>query len=147
MYRKILVPLDGTTSAEAALNHVENLAKDGKAEVVLLRVLPRPQAKVVSNTVVATADEVAQREAAEALEYLNGMAWRLQLYNVKTHKAICIGDPSKEIAEYARDHNVDLIVMTPRKRNRWISLFGNDVAKTVMNRTRKPVLLLKGAVA
>lgn len=147
MYDKILVPLDGTTSAEAALNHVEILAKGGKAEVVLLKVLPHPQSKVVSNTVVATADEVAEREKWKALEYLNGMAWRLQLHNVKTHRAICLGEPAKEIAEYANDHNVDLIVMTTGKSNGLAGLLRRDTATKVRHRARKPVLLVKQGTA
>ena len=38
MYKTILVPVDGSTRAEAILSHVENLAKQNKAKVVLLKV-------------------------------------------------------------------------------------------------------------
>ena len=44
MYKKILVPLDGSELAEAVLPHVKALAKSEGAEIVILRVpdLPAP---------------------------------------------------------------------------------------------------------
>ena len=42
MYKKILVPLDGSPLAEAVLPHAEALAKSEGAEIVLLRVAVTP---------------------------------------------------------------------------------------------------------
>ena len=39
MYKKILVPLDGSSRAEKILPHVKNLAKVNGSEVMILKVL------------------------------------------------------------------------------------------------------------
>jgi len=41
VYKKILVPLDGSELAETVLPHIEAIALVHEAEVILLRVLPR----------------------------------------------------------------------------------------------------------
>ena len=40
MYKKILVPLDGSESAKKALDHTEILAKTFDAEIILFQVVP-----------------------------------------------------------------------------------------------------------
>ena len=41
MYKKILVPLDGSELAKKALEHAEELAKTYGAEIILFQVVPR----------------------------------------------------------------------------------------------------------
>ena len=40
MYKKILVPLDGSELAKKALDHAEKLAETFDAEIILLQVFP-----------------------------------------------------------------------------------------------------------
>ncbi len=56
MYNRILVPLDGSPLAEAALSHAESLAQQFGSEVVLLRVVVSPYAIVAPDLVLAGYD-------------------------------------------------------------------------------------------
>ncbi len=56
MYKRILVPLDGSPLAEAALSHAEGLARQFGSEVVLLRVVVSPYAIVAPDLVLAGYD-------------------------------------------------------------------------------------------
>jgi len=62
MYNRILVPLDGSELAECIVPHVEAMAADHQAEVILLQVL-------AATGVVA---DVAAQQPQEADEYLTG---------------------------------------------------------------------------
>ncbi|MBP8048355.1 MAG: universal stress protein, partial [Anaerolineales bacterium] len=50
MYKKILVPLDGSPLAEAVLPHAQALAKSEGAEIVLLSVPVTPNLDYLSRT-------------------------------------------------------------------------------------------------
>jgi nucleotide-binding universal stress UspA family protein len=81
MYRKILVPLDGSKLAECVLPHVEALAKASQAqEVVFVRVVeayrPPPSDYVVSDQEIARFDE-EYRAVAE--KYLKDLVNRVHL--------------------------------------------------------------------
>ena len=49
MYKKILVPLDGSKRAEAILPHVEEMAHRFEAEVILLQVVEPPSIVATQN--------------------------------------------------------------------------------------------------
>jgi len=57
MFKKILVPLDGSALAERAIDQVEKMAKGSDAEVILLKVVPSPLGK---------APEAGQMEESKA---------------------------------------------------------------------------------
>ena len=61
MYKRILVPLDGSPLAEAALSHAEGLAQQFGSEVVLLRVVVSPYAIVAPDLVLAGYDSNHQQ--------------------------------------------------------------------------------------
>ena len=66
MFRKLLVPLDGTPEAEVALSPAETLAVALGAEVVLIRVIP-------SGGPTLKALDVPEFSLAQ--DYLAGVAW------------------------------------------------------------------------
>jgi|MudIll2142460700_1097286.scaffolds.fasta_scaffold344230_2 nucleotide-binding universal stress UspA family protein len=112
VFRKILVPLDGSPCAESALGPAIAIAEPMKAEVVLFRVaqpIPRTRALIempdVYNEVVAA----AYREAGD---YLTGLASTLPYDRISAdHEPVETG-VARQILDYSADHDVDLIVMS-----------------------------------
>jgi nucleotide-binding universal stress UspA family protein len=113
MYRKILVPLDGSELAETALPHATLLAASTGAELVLIRVcVPRflgPQ---------ATGEAVVQEsgDRAEAELYLQEWQSRLRARGVKSSYHVGTGNVADAIAKQARADDVDLVVMSTHGR-------------------------------
>lgn len=134
MYRKILVPLDGSEIAESILPHVKDMALAHPAEVILLRVLPA----------TGVLPSAAEREAIEARNYLSAVEKRLQRQRVNVRSSVRHGeDTALEITDYAEANDVDLIAMSTHGRSgvgRWI--FGS-VAEKVLRGTNKPILLVR----
>jgi nucleotide-binding universal stress UspA family protein len=134
VYKKILVPLDGSELAETVLSHIETIALAHEAEVILLRVLP------ATGVLPATAE--AERKAAR--ESLDRAKKRLQEKGINARTTIRHGeDAATEITDYAEVNDVDLIAMSTHGRSgvsRWI--FGS-VAEKVLRGTNKPILLIR----
>jgi len=133
VYRKIVVPLDGSEIAESILPHVKDMAVAHQAEVILLRVL----------SATGVLPSAAEREAMEARNYLSAVEERLKRQGVNARFTIRHGEDAAEIIDYAEVNDVDLIAMSSHGRSgvgRWI--FGS-VAEKVLRGTNKPILLVR----
>ncbi len=113
MYQRILVPLDGSSLAEAAIPHAILLATTTGADLELIRVtvlrfVPQPGG---SGHVV---QEAADREEAEA--YLQGWERKLRGNGIKVSYRVGAGNVAEEIVKHAADTGVDLIVMSTHGR-------------------------------
>jgi len=133
LYRKILVPLDGSPLAEAILDHVEAVAAPLGAEVILLQVLPG----------TGVLPDQAQREEESARSYLGRKVEQLRAKGINARFAVRHGDPAPEILDYAEDNKVDAIAMSTHGRSgigRWV--FGS-IAEKVLRGTNIPILLVR----
>ena len=149
MYKKILVPLDGSKLAECVLPHVEKLAESGVAkEIILLRVCESPS--IIADYPESknkTWEKHVERMTANAQQscslYIEDVEKDLKDKGFKVKTESSLGKPAEEIVNYANKNKVDLIVMASHGRsgvNRWA--YGS-VADKVLRSTCVPVLLVK----
>lgn len=159
IYKEILVPLDGSELAEAALIPARELASAFGARVTLLTVVPVPirpsliwaydgyggGAPVGSET-VAEIDEVIEREQAEetakATNYLCETGDKLKAEGISAREQVVKGDPASVICDIARDIPADMIVMSTHGRSgiqRWVH---GSVADRVLRDAEVPILLI-----
>jgi nucleotide-binding universal stress UspA family protein len=142
MYKRVVVPLDGSPLAEGMLRFVVDIAGPLDLEVVLLRVirvLPRP----VTESVRAAVLENVEYSPADALEYLAPLAGELGRRGIRVQTKVRRGEPVEEIVDCAREVDADLIAMTTHGRSglgRW--LFGS-VAEAVLREAEIPVFLMR----
>ena len=143
MYKRILIPLDGSPLAEQALHHAIAIAERFQSELVLLRVLmqlPRPQA--TSETALQREDDAA---AVYAREYLERVAADVHERGFTAQIITIVGRPHWEIINYAETNQVDLIVMCTRGqsgRSRWLM---GSISDRVVRGANVPVLMVRGA--
>lgn len=119
MYRKIVVPLDGSDLAEQALEHAGSLARAFGSELYLVRVVPVAPLQVASGGPMGD----MEGEVAEAEEYLTSIARRLSDEGLTAHHAVRRGDVAEEILQHAADVECDLIVICTHGRSgiaRWV---------------------------
>lgn len=141
MYKKILVPLDGSEFSESVLKHVVAVSVGCSVpEVVLLTVMEPLRA--MPYQAVEDWLKKLQKEAGEAADnYLNKTAENLASQGVSgaTYELI-EGEPADVILDYAAKNEVDLIIMSTHGRSgvtRWV--FGS-VADRVVRHSPVPVL-------
>lgn len=140
MFKKILVPLDGSSFSEEALPHARELAMCGEAEIILARVdepFEPPPGVFVAATAVP---EVVRLTAGE---YLEQIASRLQLAGLKVNSVVLEGKVAEALLKFAKDEGVDLIVMSTHGRTGLSRLLMGSVAEQVVHGARCPVLLVR----
>ena len=138
----ILVPLDGSTLAEAALAAAEEVARDSGARLVLLRVAQahtRPWAD-------PTEAEIAVVREAES--YLDDVKRQLESREVKNiDTCVWYGDAARSIVEAAAARHAGLIVMSTHGRTGLGRLVLGSVAEAVIRGTTTPILLVRDSTA
>jgi nucleotide-binding universal stress UspA family protein len=141
MYRRLLVPLDGSRLAEAVLTIAERLGQDSQAMVILLHVLERAAPAAVHGE-----HHLQRRNEADA--YLAEVAARLRAQNIAveihTHE-VPEGDVPRSIVAHAAEERADLILLCTHGSGGVRELLFGSVAQQVLKRGTVPVLLARAA--
>jgi len=142
MYKKILVPLDGSERAEKILPHVEELGVRYQASVILLQVIDPAVDISRASLLVPLSDHLGpRRDAAES--YLNGIKARLEKKDIAVRTLVDTGIPLEIICQTAYAENVDLIALASHGRTGAARLFYGSVSGGILNRVDRPLLLVR----
>lgn len=149
MKRRILVPLDGSKSAEEAISYVQALIDPTSNEIHLLTVLPDIDRleKVVEfpfvNTELQEAGKAAQQQQEQFTRaYLDMIAWGLEDIGYQVHTHIAYGQPAISIVHMAQALDVALIIMTSHGRGANIEWNYGGVAQRVLDACTCPILVI-----
>jgi len=151
MYKKVLVPLDGSKLAECSLNHIKNLAKDGAiGEVILLNavVIELPLREINSDDEHLSGgfDYRAFKDAhfSKSHKYLDSVQAKLRSAGIKVKtESKEAGRPANLIIDYAKENAVDMIVITTHGYSGMRNLLLGSVAFRVLHEANVPVLLIR----
>jgi nucleotide-binding universal stress UspA family protein len=146
MYRKILVPLDGSGFSECSLEHVKAIASGCRVpETILLRVVEPLSAETVSALAMAGDNllyKVEQDSKAEARNYIVKIKNELANNGLEVEAVVVDGRAAEEILDYAKNNKVDLIVMTTHGKTGISRWFFGSVAQKVLQHSPIPVLMI-----
>jgi nucleotide-binding universal stress UspA family protein len=146
MYKKILVPLDGSQLAEKVLAHAIALAKATGAEVTLVTVIQHVFGAPGKGYVETVPEVLAERKVAadaEAMIYLERIQRDLKEQGVVAHCDTVGDDVADAIIGYAEQKGFDLITMATHGRSGLDRFIMGSVAEKVVRGTLKPVLLIR----
>ncbi|HZR98902.1 MAG TPA: universal stress protein [Chloroflexota bacterium] len=162
MFRRILVPLDGSPLAEAVLADLFTLAADADPEVLLVGVVAQPAAFAVAEALQETSlrgdvavdagglvpaieRELTAPDRARLLRYLDDRAAHLAAAGLRTRTQVRVGDAATEIVRCARDERADAIAMSTHGRGGLDRALHGSVAEAVLRTAGRPVLLTRPA--
>jgi nucleotide-binding universal stress UspA family protein len=148
MYKKMLVPIDGSLRSEVVVRHAAETAKALGCSVRLLTVVDLTK-KNGSNVNDAN-DEAAslawvETEIEQAEGYLRPVAERLCEQGLSPEMEVRFGNPGEEILKAASEYGSDIIAMATRSRRGVARLVFGSVADQVLRESHVPVLLITAA--
>jgi nucleotide-binding universal stress UspA family protein len=143
MYKKILVPLDGSDLAKCIVPHVETIANGcNTQEVILLHVVePIYDAFEGGRPKAFRAIQDDLREKAE--EYLRKAQSLFDNKGLMVRAEVKEGSPAKTILDFAQENQVSLIAMATHGRSGISRWFLGSVADKIVRSSHIPVLLIR----
>ncbi len=143
MAKHVLVPMDATSSSRRALSFA--LEHYGDERVTVLHVTnPLEETYFASEeefyTQVDVLEDQAEQRAAHIFEDAGSVA---DEYEVAIETATAVGPPANAIVEYAKNEDVDQIVMGSRGRSGMARFLLGSVAEKVARRSPVPVTIVK----
>lgn len=154
MFKRILVPLDGSRFSGQALPYASDIAKRYQAKLIIVRVVP-PATVVPSSTATEIGvDPVAARIAVQsariqdrihvmrARKYLQQKLRAITRQGIEGSYHIAMGEPGKSIIRYSAEKSVDLIVMMTSGKGGLKRAILGSVADEVTRKAGVPVLLV-----
>lgn len=142
MFEKILVPLDGSVLAEAALPYAEELAGKLSSEVILLYV-----SDPVNDPYRHMYDPYLQKMVESVKEGARKDLGKLVDREINVGSRILVGDAAEQITSYAENKDIGLIIMSSHGHTgfkRWT--LGNVTDKVIRNTTR-PIAIVRSQKA
>jgi nucleotide-binding universal stress UspA family protein len=147
MYKKVLVPLDGSELAECVLPHVEIIINSGKVEsVTFFRVVKPfyPIGDYMGESVSAIDIATINKDALAAAEtYLKKLTSKVKYPGVNVAWKVVSGNEAESITEYVKKSQIDLVIIATHGRSgvsRWVM---GSVADRVMRSVCSPVLMVR----
>lgn len=141
MYKKILIPLDNSTSDQAIIDHVQSLAKLTQANIVLVHVADGYVARLQDQLNLADSQEIKDDQ-----KYLDVRCRELEKAGFKVKAILVQGEPADEILALAENEGCDLIAMATHGHKFVKDLVLGSVANNIRHRTDIPVLMVRSVL-
>jgi nucleotide-binding universal stress UspA family protein len=142
MYKKILIPLDGSDLSEHALQHLDSISINDDSGIILLRVVEPMTALIAGGSyALELAAEAKKQAKADAEAYLTKIATSLKKKGMRTETLVTEGVPADDILDYVAENKVDLVIMSTHGRSGISRWFAGSVAEKVIRHSTVPVLI------
>jgi nucleotide-binding universal stress UspA family protein len=145
-YRRILVPLDGSSRAESVIPLAARLASGPGAEVILAHIVPVPELTeigVLDAEDIELRERLVQRNERVAHEYLARLGGRVSAGPPLRVIALRGGDVRHRLASLISDEQVDLVVLSAHGHGGRCDAPCGSVAAHLVARTATPLLVVR----
>jgi nucleotide-binding universal stress UspA family protein len=141
--RRILFPTDFSESADHAWTFALQFAQDFGADVHVLHVVAPPPRLTEAYSMDFDPAKFAAALTAEAETSLDRLLEGAKVRHLTFHREVRIGVDFHEILDYARKHQIDMIIMATHGRTGLAHALVGSVAEKVVRRASCPVLTVK----
>ena len=143
--KNVLLPVDGSESSKHAVNYtIEMLSLIPSEHRPTLHILNVQRALSSNFNMVVREEDRAKHYEEDGRKVINPIDSLLKLKGITYVPHIVIYDePSTGIADFAKEHNCDLIIMGSRGLGNIKSVVMGSVAMKVVHEASVPVLLVK----
>lgn len=148
MYKKILVPLDGSELAECVFPHLETMVKGCEsAEVIVVQAVEPfsvPYGREVRH--FSSLDKVKKFEThqkTEAESYLKEIVARLGKTGIKARAEVVYGRVNEALTDYVTRNDIDLVIIATHGRTGISRQVRGSVAEHLLRSVCTPVLMVR----
>jgi len=148
MFKRIMVPLDGSELAECVIPYVEDFIDQGQVEFIVFVRVVRPVSTPVSidegiTYIPEDWRKLESEKKTSAEDYLKKMVSRLKQNGIKFQTEVLVGRIGDSLLDYIKANDFDLILIATHGRSglsRWVR---GSVADKILSASNIPVLMVR----
>lgn len=144
MYKRILLPTDGSKCAEKAAEHAISIANQYRAEIIVLNVIETHSlAGLPVEDFTRKVNEIFRQEGIDALERISKIHKKMSkecFTPVKLTMRTEEGHPADMILQVLEEEGIDLVVMGASGKHGIEKFLLGSVAEKVVRHAKCPVL-------
>ena len=143
--RRVLHPSDFSRASTSAFARAVDLAKAGRAELVLVHVMSLPVPMAGDGYIPPKIwEEMEASSRAYAQKQMDGLVAKARKAGVRVKTLLVTGVPHERIVQAARSQKADLVVMGTHGRTGLQRFFLGSVAERVVASAGCPVMTVRG---
>jgi len=144
VYKRILVPLDGSKRAEVIIPYVEALARNCGAKIIFVRVVEPEPILVATEPVYPQFDADSYRyKMNEAEAYLTGWCGELREKGIEVKQSVCHGPIVESLIDVVERENIDLIALASHGRTGLPRVIFGSVTAALLHQIDRPLLVIR----
>ncbi|MCB0163797.1 MAG: universal stress protein [Anaerolineae bacterium] len=144
MYKRILVPLDGSKRAEVIIPHVEALARSCNAKVIFVRVVEPEPILIATEPVYPQFEADSYRyKTDEAEEYLTSWCGEFREKGIEANSTVCHGPVVENLIDVVQREDVDLIALASHGRTGLSRVIFGSVTTGLLHHIDRPMLVIR----
>ena len=149
MYKKVMVPLDGSKLAECVFPHLQIMFRGCQElpEVVLVSAVEPisvPVGREVSTfSSINQVQEFEVHRKTEARKYLDEKVVYLKELGIGARGEVIDGKAGNALTDYAKKNGIDLVVIATHGRSGIKQLVLGSVAEHILHSATVPVLMIR----
>ena len=147
MYKRILVPLDGSPSSEMVFPHLQPLAKAFDTEMILLQVIIEPTKEFSVTISPLSPPRTVRKQQTKVKTYLKKACAKLEEDGIRASYLIRQGGIAESILEVAGIMQADLIAMSTHGHSPARLLLLGSVTYQVVRNSSLPMLVVRPEVS
>lgn len=140
-YNKILVAYDGSHLSERSLQQAIEMVTDNPEKELYVVSVVNYQTGAMTNAVMY--NNIKKEIVEEMEQAMTGVKDKLNNLPIKSNVELLDGNPGKTISAYAKDKQIDLIIMGSRGLGGIKEVFLGSVSHEVLKHAHCPVLIIK----
>jgi nucleotide-binding universal stress UspA family protein len=145
MYKKMLVPMDGTQLSETAIPYVKDLSRRLGLDIIIFHVCSQKERGLTAMH-QAYVDRIAEIMRRQAIKFQQVNGFQSRGMGIIAKGKLTVGYPAEQINNYVDEYGVDFILMATHGYSGIKRLTNGSVADKVIQVSKVPVLLVRDGI-
>ncbi|MGB9838607.1 MAG: universal stress protein [Methanothermobacter sp.] len=146
VYRRILIPTDGSDDARKATEHAFKIAEMSGADILGISVVDTSYREVWDEDISRRIERILRKQAEKAISILkdefSSMQSNGRMKECKLDTQILEGNPAEVILETMEDEDVDLVVMGSSGKHGLDRIISGSITRKVLKSAETPILVV-----
>ncbi|NTW04951.1 MAG: universal stress protein [Peptococcaceae bacterium] len=143
MYKKILIPTDGSENSNKVIEQVVEMAEKSKLEILIINIVPNLNSLISFNLPEETYKIASAKQLKNSTEIIDQLKRKYRQSKALIRYKSLQGDPAFVICQEAKNEKIDEIIMAGRGFGKTKGILLGNISNRVVEHADCSVLIVR----